>query len=503
MGKLKDMLENLNIKLSRRGFVKSAAAAGSIAALYGCSKDDDSEIIYQGSSAVGGGSVEIQDKAPVEYFYGASGHNCGGRCITVAEVSKGRIQRFLTDEHKYTKDGTYIDPESRNFPQTRSCARCRSYKYRLYHPGRLLYPLKQTGKRGDLNGFQRISWEQSYKEIATKHRRVIEKYGIDGIYQIYACGSVSSTFNGSQSGPIGKTNGYVMKAMGGVTTQMFGSYSTHALTYFGTGYTGSDGSITSNMVAKYSKNLILWGDNSMTTGNNQSYTAIRTAEDFKKRNPDAKIIFVGPEFVDTGVTLADEWIVTKPFADQALVAGMIYHMLENTFDLNTGELKADPWLDLDYLDTMVYGFFDSPEYGLDDNTGVIDATSAHAGTRVVPAVPAGRSYCSYILGNNENAKMYSALGSSSNYTAAQFAAGSDMKRWSTCSYDGAGANSRYETKRLYTVPKTPAWASSVTGVPEEKIKELAKIYAKEGPVATRWAYAIQKQVEAISHMFAH
>lgn len=332
---------------------------------------------------------------------------------------------------------------------------------------------------------------------------VLDKYGVDGIYQIYACGSVSSQFNGSQSGPIGKTNGYVMKAMGGVTTQMFGSYSTHQWTYFGFNYTGMDSSVTSNMVAKYSKNLVLWGDNSLTTGNSQSYTAIKTVEDLKKRNPDARVIYIGPEFVDTGVTLADEWIVTKPFADQALVAGMVYHMLDNTFDLSTGALKDNPWLDLDYLDTMVYGFFDSPAYGLDDNTGVIDATAAHAGGRQVPAVPAGRSYCSWILGNNENAKTYGELGASGNYTAAQFASGSDMKRWAPCSYDGAGSGSVYETKRQYLTPKTPAWASEITGIPEDKIKDLAELYAKEGPVATRWAYAIQKQAEALSHMFAH
>ncbi len=50
MGEAEKLLEKLSKKLSvsRRGFVKGAAAAGAAAALYGCSKDDGGEIIYGG-----------------------------------------------------------------------------------------------------------------------------------------------------------------------------------------------------------------------------------------------------------------------------------------------------------------------------------------------------------------------------------------------------------------------------------------------------------------------
>ncbi len=50
MGKSKDLFATLDEKLSvtRRGFVKGAAAMGSAAALYGCSKDDGGEIFYGG-----------------------------------------------------------------------------------------------------------------------------------------------------------------------------------------------------------------------------------------------------------------------------------------------------------------------------------------------------------------------------------------------------------------------------------------------------------------------
>ncbi len=53
MGKSKELIDGLNVKLSRRGFVKSVAAVGAATALYGCSKDDGGEIIY------GGGGIPL------------------------------------------------------------------------------------------------------------------------------------------------------------------------------------------------------------------------------------------------------------------------------------------------------------------------------------------------------------------------------------------------------------------------------------------------------------
>ncbi len=54
MGKSQDLLESLDKKLSvsRRGFVKGAVAMSAAAAVYGCSKDEDSEIIFTGGGAL-------------------------------------------------------------------------------------------------------------------------------------------------------------------------------------------------------------------------------------------------------------------------------------------------------------------------------------------------------------------------------------------------------------------------------------------------------------------
>lgn len=258
-----------------------------------------------------------------------------------------------------------------------------------------------------------------------------------------------------------------------------------------------------NNVAKYTTDIILWGNNSLSTRNPLAYATVRAIEDMKARNSSNQVIYIGPEFSDTGVTCADEWYVSKPYTDAALIAGMIYHMLDNTFDLNTGALKPNPWLDIDYLDTMVYGFFDSPAYKLKEDDGTISSGSAGAGERNINEVKKGGSYCSWILGNNNHAPKYSAT--TSNYTAKEYAKiDSASTRWSTCSYTATkGANSKYLTKKDYITPKTPEWAEKITGIPAEQIKHLAEVFVKKNAqVLSLWSGGMQKQSNGVINMFA-
>ena len=469
--------------------------------------------LYTGGGNNGSTDVEIPETGEVKYFYGSSGHNCGGRCVSRAEVINGKIKRILTDESLYTSDGTYIDPESSNFPQTRACARCRSYKYRLYHPGRLLYPLKQTKKRGDLSGFQRITWEQAIREIAAKHKAVVNEFGVDGIYSIYAWGAATGTFQGASGGPLGAggaggDGGAALRYMGGAQSSYFGSYSTHQYRYFGVNYTGADENVNVNSVAKYAKHLVLWGDNTVSTVNPAAYGYVRAAEEMKKRYAGCKILFIGPEFSDGAVVVADEWYASKPYTDPALVASIIYYLLENTFDLTTGALKENPMLDIDYLDTMVYGFFDSPEYWVHNTTGEIVTTDPKdtSNYRHVPEVPAGESYCSWILGNNNNAQTYAQLGAARNYTASKFG---NTKRWAPCSYKVKGQaataenvkTSKYKTKQDYLTPKNTDWSTPITGLSKEAVEAIAKIYI-DGPVTSTWSGGQQKQHDGIANLYA-
>ncbi|WP_347342708.1 molybdopterin-dependent oxidoreductase [Mucispirillum schaedleri] len=503
----------------------------------------------------GTSSNDENDLTPDYIRYGTSGHNCGAKCLIKAHVKNGVIKRFVTDESIIDTTGQVIDSENPNCSASRACSKCRSYKFRLYHPGRLKYPLKQTKKRGDLSGFIRISWEQALDEIARKHKAITDKYGPESFHSIYACGAYSSSWQGGGYTGIwtGISTSAAASLMGGYAKYTH-DYSFHQRSFFGTGYTGYNGSsANANTVASAVKNVVLWGSNVLSTVNSSAYSEIRSVEMMKQRG--GKVWFIGPEFVDTGVTLADTWYQMKPYTDTALILGMLYHAIDTTFDAD-GNKKTGGLLDVDYIDTMVYGFFDSPEYWIETNytkgtdTAVgtdinenagkiyIDQTTAKSeidkwdketgpftiGRNTYPyrwknkadtslyvyqepivkvnAVPAGRSLSAYIMGSD--ARLTKAA-YSGNYVADQFASKQAKRNGSICSYiSSAGNTTKYKTKKDFLKPKNTKWASDITGIPEQAIKDLAELYFNQDnhPIYSEWCGAQQKQANGVINMFA-
>ncbi len=512
-----DLLSNFKSKLSitRRGFLQGALVVGASSAVIGCAKFDEE---------TSGKKVEVPIDAIV---YGSTGHNCGARCITKAHVSNGRIIKFTTDDTATYTDGKDVSADSENCTQSRACAKCRGYKHRLYHPGRLKYALKQTKKRGDLSGFVRMSYDTALKEVARKHKAITDKYGPESFHSLYACGTIASSWQGGgYTGIWTGMNGIGGRYIGGQLSYT-DDYSFHQKSFFGNRYTGyTSETFNAPVVAQHVKNLVLWGSNILSTVNEKAYSWIRSVEKMKERSG-TKVYFIGPEFVDTGVTLADEWIKIKPYTDVALMMGMLYHMIENTFE-TTGEIKANPMLDVKYLDTMVYGFFASPAYWIHvgvkevkDKDGNVTTAEVKATGEIVfaepslnpeqynkvDAVPAGKALASYIMGNGDClGGTYDETGANATYMSAKFiSANPSITRGATCDYPvTAGTGTTYMYKRDFATPKTPAWASAITGISEAKIKELAEVYAKpeNHPVASTWAGGQTKQAEGVITFFA-
>ena len=79
----------------------------------------------------------------------------------------------------YCKDGKVIKVEgNKSLPMSngRICVKGAALKQSLYHPERLLYPMKRVGKRGE-GEFERISWDEALTTIAEKMTETKEKYG--------------------------------------------------------------------------------------------------------------------------------------------------------------------------------------------------------------------------------------------------------------------------------------------------------------------------------------
>jgi anaerobic selenocysteine-containing dehydrogenase len=550
--------EKLNF--SRRSFVKGVLAAGVSGSLYGCSGGGDDEVIYLDSG--GSGSVESDDiyytQNPL-YSYGAPGHNCGGQCLTRAQITReGRIIRILNEHENRSYDGTFFDINHRNSPLTRACSRCRSYKGRLYHPGRLRYPLKQTKERGDMSGFVRITWPQALREITERLKAVQNKYGYEAFHSITANGNYASPFQGGgQSGLFANSDlsihwqGPAIRLLGGATIQAC-DYSYHqgyqmggmaGETFVGNHTAGVNLRPSTNDVAGCGKYVFLMGSNKATTNNTNAWSWRKALEDMKARDPESRIIYISPELSEGATAVADEWVQMKPYTDAALYNAMVYEMLVNTFDgsgnILTDASKAQPWLDLDYIDTLVYGFFDSPGYWHNEATGEIDltipapdilaATPAGSGGKrefqLIPSatfgswtnstasnqkicwideVPDGKSWSAYIMGDDPRLTL-TAYGEG-NYIVQQYTnryAGIKRNK-ALCQYPSVSG--KYAYKKDMMTPKSPEWAEKITGIPAAKIRELAKIFVAAGknkePLYIEWSGGSFKQANGCYTIFA-
>ena len=463
------------------------------------------------------GAVDPEDLSDLSSFdlaYATCPHNCGPgiRCVSKIWTKNGRIVRVTTDETKTDINGNVRDKNNWNDPRQLNCAKGHSYRYRVYHSGRLKYPLKQTKKRGDATGFVRISWQQAYNEVIRKHRAVYAKYGPAAI----------------QAGNNNSSSGYwaaASRAVSPITSlgSTRGSFSDHSFHQYNYCYNMAGvpnsqsysrnhiGSQIPAVAGGAIKNWVSFGTNSMSTNNTLSYPYLRANQLAKELNPNFKHYVISPELTDTGVLNATDWVQIRNMTDSALIAGMIYHLITKTFNPD-GSIIEGGLLDVDYIDTCVYGFFDSPAYWINESTGEISLTEQSGWTKI-NEVPAGRSYAAWIMGNDDRLTkaMYS---KSKNYTAKMYISDNqDKPRASLCSMTIGGETpayqadintTKYYTKKDYMTPKSPEWAEKITGTPADVIRELAELYAKpeNHPILTEWTGGLQKSENGVLTLFA-
>ena len=108
----------------------------------------------------------------------------------------------------YVKDGKLIkvagDPES-PLNRGRLCPRCRALTEVVYHPGRLKYPLKRAGERGE-GEWEQISWEESFDTIAARFKEIKEKYGPESVIFCHGTGRDAISHEGRLAFTFGSPN---------------------------------------------------------------------------------------------------------------------------------------------------------------------------------------------------------------------------------------------------------------------------------------------------------
>ncbi|MCB0044679.1 MAG: molybdopterin-dependent oxidoreductase [Caldilineaceae bacterium] len=337
--------------LNRRSFMKWSGALGGTAVL---AKGG----MAWGLETVHGQSTDVADMASAageEIFWNSCNVNCGSRCLLQLHVKDGRVVRVETDD---TGDDAY------GHQQIRACLRGRSIRKRIYHPDRLKYPMKRTGKRGS-GEFEQISWEEAYDTIASEMQRVKAEYGNEAFYINYATGTLGGTIAKSwppESSPIAR----LMNLFGGYLNH-YGTYSTaqirRALPYtYGSAYAVNSLDDIAN-----SKLVVLFGSNLMSTRMSGGGLVYDLQEGIRRGG--AKVIVIDPRHSDTAANVADEWIANRPGTDAALVAGMAYVMI------------TEDMVDQPFLDKYCVGYDEE---------------------HMPEGIPANNSYKSYILGQGED-----------------------------------------------------------------------------------------------------
>jgi anaerobic selenocysteine-containing dehydrogenase len=140
-------------RLSRRSFLKLAAATGAAASL-----------------AASAGTValaETEEPTADEIKHVRTCcRGCGKmECGVWVTVKNGRAVKVEGDTSNFASGGN-------------CCTKSQSSVQAAYHPDRILYPLKRTNpKDADDPGWVRISWDEAYETMAERFQEIIDQYG--------------------------------------------------------------------------------------------------------------------------------------------------------------------------------------------------------------------------------------------------------------------------------------------------------------------------------------
>ena len=121
----------------------------------------------------------VIDKVTIERIPGYCAL-CISHCGSIAVIENGRF--------------VALEPNPSHPTGKALCAKGRAAPELVYHPDRLLYPLKRTRPKGDPDpGWQRISWDEALDLTATALRRIAGEHGPESVAFTVASPSTSAS----------------------------------------------------------------------------------------------------------------------------------------------------------------------------------------------------------------------------------------------------------------------------------------------------------------------
>lgn len=261
--------------------------------------------------------------------------HCTSACLLKVHVKEGRVTRIETD------DG---GPG----PQFRACAKGRAYRQLLYHPDRVLYPMKRVGERGE-GKFERISWDKALETVASQLIRVKATYGARSTILLTSGGDLTYLhYGGLIDRVLVKIGGYtgVLSTVSDRATDFAAKASFGMMHYMGA--SSRDNLLNSRMI-------IFWGFNGAVTNCFGGHTPSVL---IKLKETGAKIFCIDPRYTETAAFTGAQWIPIRPGTDSALAIAMAHVIIDESLQ------------DQDFLDKYTVGFDAFKEYVLGKEDGI-------------------------------------------------------------------------------------------------------------------------------------
>jgi anaerobic selenocysteine-containing dehydrogenase len=227
---------------------------------------------------------------------------CVSRCGSIAIVENGRF--------------VALEPDPSHPTGRALCAKGRAAPELVYHPDRLLYPLKRTRPKGDPEpGWQRISWDEALDLTAARLRRIAEEHGPESV--VFSVVSPSTSASDDSMVWIERLmNAYGSPNLcGSMELCAWGRYRATQYT-FGAGVPGVYMPDLENAGC-----ILFWGYNPNLA---RLVHATATMAALKRG---ARLIVVDPR--RTGIAKkASLWLQVRPGTDGALALGIAHVMIE-------------------------------------------------------------------------------------------------------------------------------------------------------------------------------
>jgi anaerobic selenocysteine-containing dehydrogenase len=258
-------------------------------------------------------------------------HDCPSACSLEVEIKPdGTIGRLKGAEGQSYTAGVI-------------CAKVARYAERIYHPDRLLYPLKRTGPKGS-GQFVRVSWEAALDDIEQRFLAIEAEFGAEAVWPYYYAGTM---------GQVMRDGIHRLRHVKKYSRQ----FDTICTNMAWTGFTAGTGTLRGSDPREMAKSdcVVIWGTNAVATQVNVMTHAVRA-----RKERGAKIVVIDI-YRNATVEQADLALVLRPGTDAALACAVMH------------VLFRDGYADRDYLAR----YTDDPD-GLQAHLNVRDPAWASA-----------------------------------------------------------------------------------------------------------------------------